>query len=249
MSDTRFEVKSGFYDSQNQDRLYSADDMNQPYKSFLTEGIVESSTGLQVTSPSLTTVKVAAGNAILLGKWVNVEDTTITVPSNTGMYSRIDAVFLQVDTNIETRAAAIIYRTGEPAAEPIAPDHLHDAGIKEVRLANVNVNASGQATAVTDTRGNYDCPYITIRIGDSQIKAAAEDVLEDHPEWTTTVQDGSITAEKLASSIFDHTLSVAGKVADAKDVGDELTNLKSDLSQIMVYFDAEGYLCFQSLAE
>lgn len=84
MADTRYAAKSGFYDSQNRDRLYSADDMNEPYKSILTEGIVEQTTGFQVTNPSGTTLKVAAGKAILGGKWVDAEDTNITVPSKIG---------------------------------------------------------------------------------------------------------------------------------------------------------------------
>lgn len=33
------------------------------------------------------------------------------------------------------------------------------------------------------------------------------------------------------------------------NIQEQIDDVKSDLSQIMVYFDAEGYLCFQSLAE
>ena len=43
MADTRYTVDSGFYDSVNQDRLYSADEMNMPYKDIISEGVFEAS--------------------------------------------------------------------------------------------------------------------------------------------------------------------------------------------------------------
>lgn len=240
MSDTRYAAKSGFYDSQNRDRLYSADDMNEPYKSILTEGIVEEATGFQVTNPSGTTLKVAAGKAILGGKWVDAEDTNITVPSNTALYGRIDAVVLQVDARTQTRAAAIIYRTGTPAETPEAPALLTTTGITEVRLANVAVSTA-DAITITDKRGGSDCPYITINVGNAQIEDAVEAVLEDHPEWTTTVEDGSITVQKFASGVIDDTLSVAGAAADAKKTGDEIADVKSDLQQLSDNVDKYGF--------
>ena len=49
---------------------------------------------------------------------------------------------------------------------------------------------------------------------DEQVAAAVETWLEAHPEATTTVQDGSITEEKLSESL-------AGKIEDAGYVYDE----------------------------
>ena len=46
--------------------------------------------------------------------------------------------------------------------------------------------------------------------------------LDDHPEATTTVQDGSITVEKFNESVVDATLTESGHPADAKAVGDLL---------------------------
>ena len=54
--------------------------------------------------------------------------------------------------------------------------------------------------------------------------------LDGHPEATTTVADGSITTAKLASGVIDANLRTSGAAADAKAVGDELTELKSEIA-------------------
>lgn len=56
--------------------------------------------------------------------------------------------------------------------------------------------------------------------------------LTNHPEATTTVADGSITTVKLASGVIDSTLTVQGAAADAKKTGDEISDLKSEVSDI-----------------
>lgn len=68
------------------------------------------------------------------------------------------------------------------------------------------------------------------------IQSAVNDWLEDHPEATTTVEDGSITKAKLATPLqnavdsipaVDATLETSGAAADAKKTGDEISDLKS----------------------
>lgn len=47
---------------------------------------------------------------------------------------------------------------------------------------------------------------------------------------TAKLADGAVTAAKLGSDVTDTTLSVSGMPADAKVVGDEISDLKTDLS-------------------
>lgn len=54
--------------------------------------------------------------------------------------------------------------------------------------------------------------------------------LTNHPEATTTVADGSITTAKLASGVIDQTLTVQGAAADSAKVGQELSDLKSQIT-------------------
>ena len=70
MADQNFEVNCGFFDAMNNDRLYSADQMNRPYKRLVSNGVfatpqVTPSTDLQVVSAaSGMNIKVKKGEGI-----------------------------------------------------------------------------------------------------------------------------------------------------------------------------------------
>ena len=38
-SDVKYEVNAGFFDAINNDRVYSAEDMNMPYTKLISEGV------------------------------------------------------------------------------------------------------------------------------------------------------------------------------------------------------------------
>lgn len=170
MADTKINVTSGFYDAVSNDRLYTADQMNMPYKRLVSNGIFAQPDGtasldFQVLALSGMTVNVQPGNAICGDKWVeNDAAVPVEVSGNTSVNSRIDSIILQVDRTMAGRAASIVYRQGTAAATPAAPALVNSGGIYELRLANITVapSASGIAQgSITDCRGSSDCPWIT----------------------------------------------------------------------------------------
>ena len=186
-------ITSGFYDSVNKDRLYTADQMNMPYKKLVKDGVYEESgTGaaFSVTAAGGMKVTVAPGNAMIGGKWAENEDAlTVEISGNTSESARVDSIILRLDANTETRAAGIVYRQGETAAPALDTS----AGVKEFRLANITVavNAASITDAnITDTRGGADCPWVRSVIAPSQ----------------TEVPDGSITAAKFTSALRAETI-------------------------------------------
>ena len=165
MSDTKTTIKSGFWDSVNRDRVYSADDMNKPYDMILTDGIIKGGFAVTAQSPADMTVNVAAGRALLAGKWVDSATQVMTVPANATLYSRIDSVILQIDANVSAREASLVYRTGTAAATPQAPALVNTGGITELRIANITVAAGASSIAsgnISDTRGTAACPYASL---------------------------------------------------------------------------------------
>lgn len=171
MSDQIFEVNCGFFDSVNKDRLYSADEMNKPYKRVINNGVFATpqgtpSTDLQVLSANDNmNIIVKAGEGLFGDKWFeSAADIAITVPTNTSTVPRRDSVIVQVDKRISGRKGRVIYRTGTPSSNPMPPNLSTTNNVIEYRVANIYVAANavyiGQ-DAITDLRGSSECPWVT----------------------------------------------------------------------------------------
>lgn len=171
MADQVFQVQCGFFDSVNKDRLYSAEQMNRPYKRVITNGVFATpqgtaSTDLQVLSAGDgMKIVVKNGEGLFADKWFeNPSDLTITVPNNTGIVPRRDSVIVQVDTRSSGRIGAIVYREGTPASSPVPPNIGTVDNVKEYRIANIYVAAGATAInqdAIVDLRGSSECPWVT----------------------------------------------------------------------------------------
>lgn len=157
MAEQIFNIKSGFFNAVNNDRTYTAEDMNKPYKRIVSNGVFATNSGtpssdFQVLASSGMVLNVQPGNAIVKSKWMESSTITpITVPANTGLITREDGVFLQIDDT--TRTGNIVYRSGETSPES-----------GELLLAIVSVAAGATSitqTNISDKRGSADCPWVT----------------------------------------------------------------------------------------
>ena len=171
MAEQKTLINGGFFNSVNKDRLYSADEMNRPYKRVITEGIFATqsgtpSTDLQVVSANNgMNIVVKKGEGLLGGKWFeNSSDIALTVSNNTAIVPRRDSIIIQVDLTQAGRAVNVVYREGTANSNPMPPNLSTDANIIEKRVANIYVAAGatyiGQ-DAITDLRGSSECPWIT----------------------------------------------------------------------------------------
>ena len=171
MADQIFNVNCGFFDAVDSDRTYSADQMNNPYKRLISNGVFATpegtaSTDLQVVSATADMeIIVSEGQGLFADKWFeNPAGINITVPANTAMSPRVDSVIVQVDTTVSGRVGNIVYRTGTAASNPSAPSINTETGVTEYRLANIYVAAGANAInddAITDLRGSSSCPWVT----------------------------------------------------------------------------------------
>lgn len=170
MSDTIINVRSGFYDAIEEDRVYSADDMNKPYKKLVSDGVFATPQGtpssdLQVVPGNGMSVNVSKGNGMCAGKWFeNNSIVNFVIPSNTALNSRIDSVLMQVDARTTGRVGNLVYRTGTAAADPVPPVINTVTDVTEYRLANILVEPGATeitASNITDKRGSDECPWIS----------------------------------------------------------------------------------------
>lgn len=171
MADQNFNVLAGFFDSVNKDRLYTADQMNRPYKRIISNGVFATpqgtpSTDLQVlTGNNGMNIIVKKGEGLFADKWFeNPADLAITVPNNTSITPRRDSVIVQVDKRTTGRMGRIVYRTGTPSSNPMPPDINTVANVTEYRVANIYVAVGATAInqdAIVDLRGSSECPWVT----------------------------------------------------------------------------------------
>ena len=167
MADQLYPVKSGFYDAVNNDRTYNAEDMNKPYSRLVSDGVFANPDGtpsndFKVEPNSGMSIKVGIGQGIVAHKWFqNDTPIVITVPTNTGLTTRIDSVILQVDNREAARAGSVVYRVGTNTPPAL------DSATTEYRLANISIAAGTStitAAMITDLRGSAECPWVSALI-------------------------------------------------------------------------------------
>ena len=170
-SDVKYGVNAGFFDAINNDRVYSAEDMNMPYKNLISNGVFATPAGepsdkLQVFSANDgMNVIVSSGNAIIGDKWFeNPSNLIITISQNSALLTRIDSIIAQIDKTQPGRAGNIIYREGSASSNPVHPDINTEENIFELRLADISVSPSCVKITqdlITDCRGSNECPWVT----------------------------------------------------------------------------------------
>ena len=203
-------LQSGFYNAMEIDgtfdRVYSADEYTNFYSAFIKDGVRRSGEDdFKVTADGLN-LNVAAGYAICGSKWIHNDADYTDLPAivpPVGDFSRIDAVFIHVDTNEATRAASLILRSGTPASDPQPPAKDTSTGVYELCLCYIAVAPSAESVIVTDKRGDSAvCGWITTPVG-------ADDFFEVYDEeMTRFINEGEAAFEAWFENVRDTLSSV-----------------------------------------
>lgn len=231
MADQLFNASSGFWDAQNGDRVYSADDMNKPYKRLVCDGVFATpegtpSTDFQVTAAAGRNLTIHAGEGIFAGKWVHSDAQAVEAPANNSAYPRIDSVLMQVDTRATGRKAVVVYRTGTAAQSPTPPAINQTTGVAEYRLANITVTAGASVvlqSQISDRRG-IDTPWVSALIQQVDTSTLMEQYTAALQEYMAEqeVQFQNYTAEQRESweefvNTLTKDLSVSMNLSEQKE--------------------------------
>lgn len=150
------------------DRLYNADDYSSNMGAIISSGVRRSGNNdLLVTANGLQ-IQVAPGRAWIEGRWYYNDSiltlTTVTPP--VGTLSRVDGVFLRMDSSVNVRSIQLVYRQGTPAAAPAAPQPIRAGNVYEIMLAKVTVAPEATTVTITDMRSNQTvCGWVTSPVG------------------------------------------------------------------------------------
>lgn len=242
MAEQIYNVKCGFFDAVNNDRVYTAEDMNRLYNRVIHDGVFPDennnpSDDLLVEADGGMTITVGIGEGVFASHWLkNSVDIPIEVPSNSSN-DRIDSVVIQVDTRKSGRAGNIVYRTGEPSINPAPPQINEAQGVVEYRLANISVVSGATAITsadITDLRGTSECPWVTGIVSANNIppNSVTEAKLAIDAVTTSKIKDKAVTGAKIATGTIGTTNIGIGQVQTANIDGGAVTEDKLDTDAV-----------------
>lgn len=181
-NDVKYALKGGFFNGAwigegdapavSYDRVYDSEDMIQPYRNVVTDGIFAYETTVDSDEPVLqmgfscavngsSDVVLQSGSGLLNHHWFELDHVeTIEVAQNSTLTTRIDSLIIQCNMGMTDRAMYLIYRQGTASQPALEGD---GSTIFEFRLWNINVpsNQIGGNMTLDDKRGTDDCPIIT----------------------------------------------------------------------------------------
>lgn len=193
-------VTYGFYDSLNHDRLYNAQQMSAIFDGIINDGVFMSvgnqfhtvaGTGMQVI--------VKSGRAWFDSTWtLNDAEYPLNIDAADVLLTRIDAVVLEVNSEVTTRANTIKVIKGTPASTPAKPTLTNTATIHQHALAYVTV--AKNITAITNSMieivvGKTETPYVTAILQTTDITDLYNQWEEYFQTWFDTVRstlDGDV---------------------------------------------------------
>lgn len=186
-------VKYGFFNSENGDRLYNADDISRFFYKLISDGVLDSpATNLMVSSRSGMTVQVLQGYGMINAKYVlltSPED--ITLDAADIALPRVDRVVLRLD--ITNRQITVAAKKGTPAASPTPPSLTRSGAIYELSLAKIAVAANATAIAqadITDERPDESvCGYIVGLLQQIDTAGLFAQFTDAFETWFAGVQD------------------------------------------------------------
>ena len=151
--------KSGFFNSNNGDRVYNAVDFAAYFGDLVSNGIFyQTADTLRVTASSGMNVTVLAGTAWINGyHYTNTTPLDLTVPTANGVYDRIDRMVLRWSN--PDREIRLAVKAGTPASSPVPPELTRTADVWELGLANILVGRGAISIgggSISDTRLNQD---------------------------------------------------------------------------------------------
>lgn len=228
----------GFFNSVNGDRTYNAEQMNNPYKRIVSNGVFANSNGTQsndfkVIADGTLTLSVNAGDGIFDGKWANNDApyaATISTPDVAN--PRIDSIIFSVD--YVNRRGLIGVLKGTPATNPTPPALLRNNVRMDYRLANVRVaaNTTGITQAdVTDTRAGADCGFITSLLQQPDITAIYDQWEAQFEDWFRDVKE-HLATQTLIRSYTSHYIATS---QGEKVIPIQITQFNKNLDIMQVF--------------
>lgn len=161
-------IKTGFFNSMNNDRRYNAEDMSRYFAGMYTRGVLQNyKDKFAVKANGGMQVKVPTGKAFFSdGKYIeNTADIVLNVDASDVVLGRIDSIVLRCDRNESVRDAMVVLKKGTPSSNPQPPAIEVDEYVEELLICNVRIDKMTENLTqanIENTVANTDvCGYVT----------------------------------------------------------------------------------------
>lgn len=159
-------VTSGFFNSLNGDRKYSARQFSSLLDGLINDGIfVNIGMGFSVQADSGNNITVGTGRAWFNSAWIdNDAILPLTIRKSETLFNRIDAVVIEVNNSDSVRKGDIKVIAGIPSGNPQRPELSKSGNVFQYPLAYVTCRAGSTSIVqadITNMIGTSSCPYVT----------------------------------------------------------------------------------------
>lgn len=159
-------VTCGFYNSINKDRKYNATHFSKIFDGIIKDGVFMSiGDKLIVSAGKGMTIKVGTGKAWFNHTWTENDSLLpLIVPPSDVVYNRIDAVVLEVNSNLNVRKNTIKLLKGQPGTSPEAPALTKSDTMNQYYLCKINVSPNTEEILqenITNMVGTEDTPFVS----------------------------------------------------------------------------------------
>lgn len=186
-------VTYGFYNSLNKDRVYNAEQMSSIFNGIITDGVFASIGGsLMPIAGTGMQVVVKTGKCWFNSTWtLNDALLPLDIPTADVSLTRIDAVVVEINSAVNTRANTIKVIEGTPSANPAKPALANTETLHQYALGYVTVGAG--VTSITADKievnvGKTTCPFITSVLQQTDITALFNQWNAEFNTWFANVQ-------------------------------------------------------------
>lgn len=159
-------VTSGFFNSLNGDRKYSAEQMSAIFDGIINNGVFANiGTAFSVKAGTENGITVGIGRAWFNSAWI-YNDTVLPLTADDAelVLARYDAVVIEIDHSDAVRKGDIKIVKGNPGSSPSKPEMINTAYVHQYPLAYIYRAAGSSAITqgnIENAVGTSACPYIT----------------------------------------------------------------------------------------
>ena len=203
-------VTSGFFNSLNGDRKYSAEQFSALFDNLITDGVFANvGTAFEVKATPENTITIGIGRAWFNSVWLYNDTLYPMVPQEPEvLLNRIDAIVIEINRNEAVRSGQIRWMYGTPSSEPVRPTLTSTVEVHQYPLAYVYRHAGVSDVIqadITNMIGTSACPYVTGILSTQSIDKVVAQWESQFNVWFEGLEatlDGDVAAN-LANQVLE----------------------------------------------